>query len=61
MWPARRILKYATVAGAITGTAVSLHANQYNVDSIGAVRLGRAAATVSLTFLISPSLSQTDS
>lgn len=46
MWPARRILKYASVAGAVTGTALSLHANQYNIDSIGAVRLGRAAVTV---------------
>ncbi|KAE8750039.1 hypothetical protein FOCC_FOCC003163 [Frankliniella occidentalis] len=46
MWPARRILKYATVVGTLTGTAFSLHANQYNIDSIGAVRLGRAASTV---------------
>ena len=47
MWPARRILKYGLVAGASVGTLASLHANQYNFDSIGVVRLGRAAVTVS--------------
>ncbi|KAJ4441514.1 hypothetical protein ANN_11370 [Periplaneta americana] len=46
MWPARRLLKYGLVAGATVGTLVSLKANQYNLDSIGVVRLGRAAFTV---------------
>ncbi|XP_069697834.1 aarF domain-containing kinase 1 [Periplaneta americana] len=46
MWPARRLLKYGLVAGATVGTLASLKANQYNFDSIGVVRLGRAAFTV---------------
>jgi aarF domain-containing kinase len=47
MWPARRLLKYGIVAGVTVGTLASLKANQYNFDSVGIVRLGRAAATVS--------------
>nr|CAD7409427.1 unnamed protein product [Timema poppensis] len=46
MWPARRLLKYGAVTGALLGTALSLKANQYSLDSIGVVRLGRAATTV---------------
>ncbi|PSN36568.1 putative aarF domain-containing protein kinase 1 [Blattella germanica] len=46
MWPVRRLVKYGLVAGATIGTVASLKANQYNVDSIGVVRLGRAATTV---------------
>ncbi|XP_067013048.1 aarF domain-containing kinase 1 isoform X1 [Anabrus simplex] len=46
MWPARRLLKYSLFAGASAGTLASLNANQYDVDAIGIVRLGRAAATV---------------
>lgn len=56
MWPARRILKYAAVGGTLTTTAFSLHANEYNVDSIGAVRLSRAAATVSVFSPLLPAL-----
>ncbi|KAJ9587302.1 hypothetical protein L9F63_019178, partial [Diploptera punctata] len=43
---ARRLLKYGLVTGATFGTLASLKANQYNFDSIGVVRLGRAAVTV---------------
>nr|CAD7264314.1 unnamed protein product [Timema shepardi] len=46
MWPARRLLKYGAVTGALLGTALSLKANQYSLDSIGVVRLGRAATTI---------------
>jgi len=46
MWSAR-LLKYGIVTGVTLGTLASLKANQYNFDSIGVVRLGRAAVTVS--------------
>ncbi|KAK7870154.1 hypothetical protein R5R35_012717 [Gryllus longicercus] len=46
MFSLRRVVKYSVVAGAITGTAISLSKNQYDVDAIGIVRLGRAASTV---------------
>jgi aarF domain-containing kinase len=41
-----RFLKYAVIGGATLGTAASLHGNQYNLNSIGIVRLSRAAVTV---------------
>jgi aarF domain-containing kinase len=47
MWPAQRLLKYGVVTGMTIGTLASLKANQYNFDSVGIVRLGRAAVTVS--------------
>lgn len=37
-----RVLKYGVVGSAIGGTAVSLHGNDYNINSIGIVRLMRA-------------------
>lgn len=46
MWPAQRLLKYGIVTGMTVGTLASLKANQYNFDSVGIVRLGRAAVTV---------------
>jgi len=46
MW-STRLLKYGIVTGVTLGTLASLKANQYNFDSIGVVRLGRAAVTVS--------------
>lgn len=46
MWPIRRVLKYSVLGTAVVGTAASLHANDYNLNSIGVVRLGRAALTV---------------
>lgn len=41
-----RLVKYGLVGGAATGTLLSLRANDYQVNSIGIVRLGRAAVTV---------------
>lgn len=41
-----RLLKYSLIGGATIGTAVSLHGNQYQLNSIGIVRLSRAAITV---------------
>lgn len=41
-----RILKYTLIGGATLGTAASLHGNQYQLNSIGIVRLSRAAITV---------------
>lgn len=42
----RPLLKYTLIGGLIGGTAASLRTNQYQWDSIGVVRLGRAAFTV---------------
>lgn len=42
----RRLVKYGLVGGAATGTLLSLRANDYQINSIGIVRLGRAAVTV---------------
>lgn len=39
-------MKYTLVSSALGGTAVSLHNNDYNLDSIAIVRLARAGATV---------------
>lgn len=41
-----RILKYSAIGGATVGTILSLQCNQYHLDSIGIVRLSRAACTV---------------
>lgn len=49
MWPLRRMLKYGFVGSILVGGASSLHANQYNIDSIGVVRLSRSAMAVSIT------------
>lgn len=46
MWPLRRLIKYTTVGVATTATVLSLHANDYQLNSLGIVRLGRAALTV---------------
>lgn len=46
MWQLRRLAKYTVLAGATTATVVSLHANNYDVNSLGIVRLSRAAITV---------------
>ncbi|XP_046669485.1 aarF domain-containing kinase 1 isoform X1 [Homalodisca vitripennis] len=46
MWPVRRLVKYGLVGSVLVGGVTSLHANQYNIDSIGVVRLGRSAFTV---------------
>lgn len=42
----RPFIKYSWVAGAAGGTILSLRGNQYQWDSIGIVRLSRAAVTV---------------
>lgn len=42
----RPIIKYSLIGGAIGSTALSLQRNQYEWDSIGIVRLSRAAVTV---------------
>lgn len=46
MWPLRRVAKYTIFTGATTATAVSLHTNNYDLNSLGIVRLSRAAITV---------------
>ncbi|GJQ74816.1 hypothetical protein Trydic_g21653 [Trypoxylus dichotomus] len=42
----RKIVKYSIASAIVGGTVFSLHANQYQLDSIGIVRLSRAAYTV---------------
>lgn len=42
----RSVLKYGLAGGAIVGTGVSLHTNDYDCNSIGIVRLTRSAITV---------------
>lgn len=46
MFTVSRLLKYGIVGGAAAGTIASLHTNQYQLNSIGIVRLSRAAYTV---------------
>lgn len=46
MWPVRRVLKYTLVSGGTVATGFSLHANDYDLNSLGIVRLSRAALTV---------------
>lgn len=46
MWQLRRLTKYALFASATTATVISLHANDYDINSLGIVRLSRAAVTV---------------
>lgn len=46
MWPMRRVLKYSAVCGGTVVTALSLRANDYDLNSLGIVRLSRAAITV---------------
>ncbi|KAJ8979444.1 hypothetical protein NQ317_006758 [Molorchus minor] len=40
------LIKYSLFGGIVGGSLLSLHGNQYQLDSIGIVRLGRAAFTV---------------
>ncbi|KAF7284228.1 hypothetical protein GWI33_022380 [Rhynchophorus ferrugineus] len=42
----KNLFKYSLIGGAVASTALSLRSNQYEWDSIGAVRLTRAAVTV---------------
>lgn len=46
MWQLRRVLKYSAICGGTAITALSLHANDYDMNSVGIVRLSRAALTV---------------
>lgn len=45
-WTTRRLLAYSTFGGGAALTAVSLYANDCDVNSIGVVRLSRAASAV---------------
>lgn len=42
----KTFLKYSLIGGAVASTALSFKSNQYEWDSIGAVRLTRAAVAV---------------
>lgn len=42
----RPIIKYSLAGGLVAGTVLSLRGNQYQWDSVGIVRLSRAAYTV---------------
>ncbi len=46
MYSFRRLLKYSILGGTVVGTGLSLKTNDYDINSVGIVRLGRAAATV---------------
>jgi aarF domain-containing kinase len=46
MWTLKRIVKYGTLGAATVGLGISLHANDYDVNSIGIVRLARAGCAV---------------
>lgn len=45
-WPLRRVLKYSAVGGGIVLTGLSLRTNDYDINSVGIIRLSRAALTV---------------
>lgn len=45
-WTIKRLFKYSAISGGVVLTAVSLHSNDYDINSIGAVRLSRAAFAV---------------
>ena len=42
-WTLRRVFKYSAVGGGVVLTALSLQTNDYDINSLGIVRLGRAA------------------
>lgn len=46
MWPIRRVIKYSAIAGGTVLTGLSLRTNDYDVNSLGIVRLSRAVLTV---------------
>lgn len=46
MWPMRRVIKYSAIAGGTVLTGLSLRTNDYDINSLGLVRLSRAALTV---------------
>ncbi|GAB0087863.1 AarF domain-containing kinase 1 [Sergentomyia squamirostris] len=46
MWSLGRVLKYGIVGSTVLGSGYSLHANDYNVNSIALVRLANAGVAV---------------
>lgn len=46
MWPMRRVIKYSLIAGSTVCMGLSLHTNDYDINSLGVVRFSRAALTV---------------
>lgn len=46
MWSARKIINYSIFGTALIGTGYSFKSNDYNINSVGIVRLGRAAFAV---------------
>ncbi|XP_017474494.1 PREDICTED: uncharacterized aarF domain-containing protein kinase 1 [Rhagoletis zephyria] len=42
----RRVLSYSIIGAGVVSTGLSLHTNDYDVNSLGIVRLGRSAITV---------------
>jgi len=47
MWRTRNIGRYALLGAAAIGAGYAIHESQGDINSIGIVRLSRAAATVS--------------
>ena len=47
-----KALKWTALGGVAGGTVVVLHRNEWDVSSIGAVRIGRAALCVIKSYLI---------
>ena len=47
LWKVGKFLTYCTLGGSAVSSVTALHHNDWDVSSIGAVRLGRALATVS--------------
>lgn len=45
-WTLRRVFKYSAIGGGVVLTALSLRTNHYDINSLGIVRLGRAAFAV---------------
>lgn len=45
-WPLRRVLKYSALTSGVVLTGLSLRTNDYDVNSVGIIRLSRAALTV---------------
>lgn len=45
-WTLRRVAKYSAISGGIVLTGFSLRHNDYDVNSVGIIRLSRAALTV---------------
>lgn len=46
MWQLRRVIKYSVIGSGVVLTGLSLRTNDYDINSLGVVRLSRAALTV---------------